>query len=70
METKFELDTQKASKATVAVAAAYGLGRVFKGTKCSQLAAGNAISLTVIIVVLYGPRLALKGKKNTPPAQE
>jgi hypothetical protein len=55
MEIKFELDTEKASKAAVAIAAAYGLGRVSKGTKFPQLAAANALALINIIAILYGP---------------
>ncbi len=38
MEIKLELDTDKAARATVAIAASYGLGRVSKGTKYPQLA--------------------------------
>ncbi len=33
MEIKFELDTEKAAKATVAIAASYGLGGVSEGIK-------------------------------------
>ena len=33
MEIKLELDTNKTAKAAVAIAAAYGLCRVSKGTK-------------------------------------
>jgi hypothetical protein len=60
MEIKFELDTEKAAKATIAIAASYGLGRVSKGTKYPQLAFANAIALIAIIVSLYGPHLAPK----------
>ncbi len=49
MEVKFKLDTKKASKAAVAIAAAYGLCRVSKGTKFPQLAAANALALIVVI---------------------
>jgi hypothetical protein len=35
MEIKFELDMEKAVKATVAIAASYGLGQVSKGTEPS-----------------------------------
>ncbi len=55
MEVKFKLDTKKASKATVAIAVAYGFCRVSKGTKFPQLAAANTLVLTVIIAILYGP---------------
>ena len=43
MEIKLKLDTKKASKTAIAIAAAYGLCRVSKGTKSSQLAAANAL---------------------------
>ncbi len=55
MEIKLELDTKKVLKTTVAIAAAYGLCRVSKGTKFPQLAAANALPLLIIITVLYGP---------------
>ena len=38
MEIKFKLDTDKATKATVAIAALYELGQVSEGTKYLQLA--------------------------------
>jgi hypothetical protein len=62
MEFKFELDTEKAAKATIAIVASYGLGRVSKGTKYPQLAFANAISLVAIIAILYGPRPVPKAK--------
>ncbi len=37
------------------IAAAYGLCHVSEGTKFSQLAAANALTLIVIIAILYGP---------------
>jgi hypothetical protein len=55
MEVKFELDTEKASKAAVAIAAAYRLCCVSKGTKFPQLAAANALVLIIIIAILYSP---------------
>ena len=55
MEIKLELDTKKTAKTAVAIAAAYGLCRVSKGTKSNQLAAVNALALIVIIVIIYGP---------------
>ncbi len=55
MEVKFKLDTKKASKATVAITAAFGLCRVSKCTKFPQLAAANALVLIIIIAILYGP---------------
>jgi hypothetical protein len=65
MEIKLELDTKKASKAAVAIAATYGLCRVSKGTKSPQLAAANALALIVIVMILYGPRPVPKN----PPKQ-
>jgi hypothetical protein len=62
MEIKFELDTEKVAKATVAITASYGLGRVSKGTKYPQLAFANATALIVIIAILYGPCPAPKAK--------
>jgi hypothetical protein len=63
MKIKFELDTEKAAKATVAIAASYGLGRVSKGTKYPLLAFANMIALIAIIAILYGPRSAPKATK-------
>ncbi len=60
MEVEFELDTKKASKAAMAIAAIYGLCRVSEGTKFPQLTAANALALIVIIRILYGPCLAPK----------
>jgi hypothetical protein len=54
------LDTKKALKAAVAIAAAYGLCRVSKGTKFPQLATANALVLIAIIAILYGPCMVLK----------
>jgi len=65
MEIKFKLDTDKAARATVAIAASYGLGRVSEGTEYPQLAFANAIALIVVIVILYSTRPAVK--KPTPP---
>ena len=70
MEIKFELDTDKAARATVAITASHGLGRVSKGTKYPQLAFANALALIVIIVILYGTRPLPLAKKNTPLACE
>ena len=60
MEIKFELDTEKAAKAAVAIATSYGLCRVSEHSEFPQLAAANAIALIVIIAILYGPRPAPK----------
>ncbi len=62
MEIKFESDTEKVAKATIATTASYGLRRVSKGTEYPQLAFANAIALVAIIAILYGPRLAPKAK--------
>ncbi len=57
MEIKLELDTEKTVKAAVAIAAAYGLCHVSKGTKSNQLAAANALALVIIVAIIYGPCL-------------
>ena len=57
MEIKLELDTEKTTKAAVAITAAYGLCCVSGGTKSHQLAAVNALALIVIVAIIYGPRL-------------
>jgi hypothetical protein len=62
MEIKFELDTEKAAKATVAIAASYGLGQVSKGTEYPQLAFANAIAPIAIIAILYAPHPVPKAK--------
>ncbi len=54
MEIKFELDTNKAARATITIAASYGLSQVSKGTKYPQLAFANTIALIIIIGILYG----------------
>ena len=70
MEIKFKLDTDKAVRATVAIAASYGLGRVSEGTKYPQLAFANTIALIIIIAILYGTGPAPLVWKNTPLARE
>jgi hypothetical protein len=62
MEIKFKLDTEKAAKASVAIAASYRLGQVSEGTNYPQIVFANAIALIAIIAFLYGPRRAPKGK--------
>ncbi len=62
MEIKFELDTEKAAKATVAIAASYRLGWVSGGTKYPQIIFANEIALIAIIAILYAPCTALKAK--------
>ena len=70
MEIKYELDTDKAARATAAIVASYGLGQVSKSTEYPQLAFANALALIVIIVILYGTRLLPLVKKNTPLVRE
>ncbi len=70
MEIKFELDTNKTSRATVTIVASYGLGQVSEGTKHPQLAFANAITLIIIIAILYGSHPAPLIRKNTPLARE
>jgi hypothetical protein len=60
MEIKFELDKEKEAKATIAIAASYGLRQVSEGTKYPQLAFANTIALVPIIAILYGPHQAPK----------
>ncbi len=62
MEIRFELDTEKAAKATVAITASYGLGRVSEGTQYPQIAFVNAVALIAIIAILYSPHPAPKAK--------
>jgi hypothetical protein len=70
MKIKFELDTNKAARATVTIPAFYALGRVSKGTKYPQLAFANSIALIVIITILYSNCLAPLAKKHTPLARK
>jgi hypothetical protein len=62
MEIKFKLDMEKAAKATVAIAASYGLGQVSEGTDYPEIAFANAIALIAIIAILYDPYPAPKAK--------
>jgi hypothetical protein len=55
MEIKFELDTEKAAKAAVAIATSFGLCHVSKLTGHFPLAVVNAIALIIIITILYSP---------------
>ena len=64
MEIKLEMDTEKASKAAVAIAAAYGLCRVSADTEYPQLTTANAIACIVIITILYSPHPAPKITKS------
>ncbi len=65
MEIKLKLDSKKASKAAVAIAAAYELCRVSEGTKFPQLTTANALALIAMVSILYGPRPVPKN----PPKQ-
>ena len=53
---------EKAAKATIAIAASYGLRRVSEGTKYPQIAFANVIVFIAIIAILYGPRPATNAK--------
>ncbi len=64
MEIKLELDTEKTTKAAVAIASAFGLCQVSESTKFPQLTAANAIALIVIIAIIYGPCPAPKKPPN------
>jgi hypothetical protein len=56
MEIKFYLDTEKAAKATVAIAASYRLGQVSRGTKYPQLTFANAIALSLPLLQSFTAR--------------
>jgi hypothetical protein len=62
MEIKFKLDTEKAAKAIVAIAASYGLGQISEGTEYPQLVSVNKIALIAIIAIPYGPHPVPKAK--------
>ena len=64
MEIKFELDTDKATKASVAIAVSLGLCRVSKHTESTPLAAANAIGIIIVIAILYGPRTSTEPDKK------
>ena len=54
MEIKLKLDTEKAAKATVAIACTYVLACVSEASASPQLAAANALELIITITILYG----------------
>jgi hypothetical protein len=62
IEIKFKLDTEKAARATVAIAASCRLRQISEGTDYPQIAFSNAIALITIIAILYGPHPAPKAK--------
>jgi hypothetical protein len=66
MEIKLKLDTDKAARATVAIAASYTIGQVSEGTKYPQVAFANSIALIIIIAILYSNQPAPLAKKHTP----
>ncbi len=55
-EIKFKLDTEKASKAAVAIATEHALFLVSLSTKSSHLAIANAIAIITVVAILYLPR--------------
>jgi hypothetical protein len=63
VEIKIELDTEKESKAAVAITAAYELCGLSADTMYPLLVAANVIALIVIIAILYGPTPATKIRK-------
>jgi hypothetical protein len=62
MEIKLELDTEKAAKATIVIAATYGLKQVSEGINYLQITFASTIALIAIIAIIYGPHLAPKAK--------
>jgi hypothetical protein len=60
MEIKFELDTEKSTKAAVAIATAHALAQVSLASESPNLAIANAIATIIIVAILYCPRLAPK----------
>ncbi len=67
MELKFELDTRLTASCVVAAASAYGLVTVSIAIDSVLLAFGNAVILSLILVVLFGWRELLGefGKKRS-----
>ena len=64
MKIKFELDTEKTTRASVAIAISLGLCCVSQCTDRPQLAAANVLAIIINIAILYGPRA------STKPAQK
>ena len=64
MEIKFVLDTDKATKASVAIVVSLGLCRVSQHTDRPHLAAANAIAIFIVIAILYGPCTTSKPAKK------
>jgi hypothetical protein len=66
MEIKFELDTDRAARATIAIVASYAIRRVSEGTEYPQLAFAKSVALIIITAILYSNRPAPLAKRNTP----
>jgi hypothetical protein len=66
MEIKFELDTDKAAKAAVAIATAHAFSHVSLATDFPSLAAANGLATIIVIAILYGPHLAPKNPSRQP----
>ncbi len=60
MEIKFELDTDKATKAAVAIVTAHAFSHVSLAMDSPSLTAANVLVTIIIIAILYGPRPAPK----------
>jgi hypothetical protein len=60
MEIKFELDTNRAAKAAVAITTAHAFSRVSLAMDSPSLAAANALTTIIVIAILYGPHPAPK----------
>jgi hypothetical protein len=66
MEIKFELDTDKAAKAPVAIATVHAFSRVSLAMDLPSLAAANTLVTIIVIAILYGPRPAPKNLSRQP----
>jgi hypothetical protein len=55
MEIKFELDTDKAAKAAVAIVTVHAFSRISLATDLPSLAAANALATIIVITILYAP---------------
>ena len=60
MEIKLELFTKKATKATVAIATAYGLCCVSERANDNNLSIANTIVINIVITILYSLHLTQK----------
>ncbi len=65
MEIKVNLDTEKAAKATVAIAASYGLGQVPDGTKTLNLPSPRQLPSLPSLQSFTAPAWHLKQRKPT-----